>query len=87
MTDDDLRYLHQPGMLMFQCVHCGMIRPHSFRVRATVAEAKARFISEHAPVCLTMKKPDKPSPKPKADSSPDCTVSRSSDGSTSNGGH
>ena len=30
---------------------------------------------------------DKPFPTPKADSSPDCTAFRSSDGSTSNGGH
>lgn len=31
--------------------------------------------------------PDKPSPKPKADSSPDCTVARCADGSTSSDGH
>ena len=69
MTDDDFRYLHQPGMLMFQCVHCGMIRPHSFRVRATVAEAKAHFISDHAEACLAMKKQGTPSPTSKARSS------------------
>ena len=36
---------------------------------------------------LTEPSPDTPFPTPKADSSPDCTDARSSDGSTSNGGH
>ena len=47
-------------------------------------EAEARKLGLriiHAPT------QDTPSPTPKAESSPDCTGARSSDGSTSNGGH